>query len=431
MTGRGTLARLARTRSAPDDLALLRRGLHSRRLVLLKSLLTRLEQHPAAVPETARERFEEHWRLLERAESLDGGAARRTLDYPAVGIWLADALAAPDGEALARRLDRFGAVAATAAVRCGLDFTLDLPAPGGSLALPGTGRLRHAGASVRLTARARTVRLTAEDGHPGAVLLRAAGQVSGSGPGWQGLATLPGSDARLDDLDPHRAPPGGVGHTALPPAPPDDHEAWSGLWRAALSLLHATDPARAAETTALLRCVVPLARTGRHGARSGPVSATLRAAPGAVLTTWPETAAGLAEVLVHETQHGKLAVLHDLVPLHRGGPAARHRVAWRADPRPFAAVLQGTYAHLALADFWARAAGRRTRPPGARRAAAARRDDYREQVAAALPILLESGELTAAGRQFAIGMERHLAGLGREGDQSAGSGGASPLCHVQ
>ncbi|MCA6093776.1 hypothetical protein LE181_16605, partial [Streptomyces sp. SCA3-4] len=132
----GALGRLACTRSAPGDVALLLDGAHSRRLVLLKSLLTRLERRPDAVPADVRERFEAHWRLLERAEAQHPRAVRDTLGYPSVGTWLTRALTAPDGDALARCLGHLGPLAAAAALRAGGPFALDLPAPAGRLVLP-------------------------------------------------------------------------------------------------------------------------------------------------------------------------------------------------------------------------------------------------------------------------------------------------------
>ncbi|MDT0450961.1 aKG-HExxH-type peptide beta-hydroxylase [Streptomyces hesseae] len=425
-----TLARLARTRSAPGDVALLLDGLHSGRLLLLKSLLTRLER-PPAVPGPARARFEEHWRLLEHAEAHHPDRVAETLDYPSVGTWLAHTLAAPDGETLALRLGHFGAVAATAALRAGADFALDLPAPGGRLALPGTGLLRTTDSPVRLTAHGPAARLAPPGGHGGALLLRAAGRVTGHGPGWQGLLRLAGGPVRLDDLDPYRAPPGGAGRYALPAAPRTAGGPWARHWRAALALLRAADPARATEVTALLRCLVPLAPAGRPGTK---VSATYRVAPGAVLTTPPSSPWELAEVLVHETQHGKLAVLHDLVPLHAPPPHGRpalHRVAWRPDPRPVGGVLQGAYAHLALADLRVRAALLPGLTPTARHEARTRRDSCLRQVARALNILLESAELTPAGGEFVIAMERHLAGLTRPGGPDVTIGTASPVGDVR
>ncbi|MBZ4324130.1 aKG-HExxH-type peptide beta-hydroxylase, partial [Streptomyces huiliensis] len=209
----------------------------------------------------------------------------------------------------------------------------------------------------------------------------------------------------------------------------DGDRPWTRRWRAALGLLRATDPQRAAETTALLRCLVPVARPADDAGAA--VSATFRAAPGAILATLPHTAADLAEVLVHETQHTKLAVLHDLVPLHDAGPAAVYRVAWRPDPRPLAGVFQGTYAHLALAEFWDRAVRGAAVPAAVREEARARRDSYRRQVAEAVPILLESSELTPAGREFATGMERLLASLGRAGRMASGIADASSCDDVQ
>ncbi|MEU5126605.1 aKG-HExxH-type peptide beta-hydroxylase [Streptomyces mobaraensis] len=430
------LERLARTRATADDLALLLHALHSRRLVLLKSLLTRLERDPRAVPASARERFEAHWSLMERAETRHAPAVRDTLDYPSVGNWLARALAAPQGAPLAAELEHFGSVAAAAALRSGAAFTAELAAPAGTLALPGIGLLEAGAPVVRLTARARTARLTVpgagrHPAHHGPVLLRGARRVTGAGTGWHGLRRLPGAAAVLDDLDPYRAPATGVGRTALPPSgrTAGAGRPWTRRWRAALGLLRATDPQRAAETTALLRCLVPVAGPADGGETE--VSATVRAAPGAILATLPRTAADLAEVLVHETQHTKLAVLHDLVPLHDAGPAAVHRVAWRPDPRPLAGVFQGTYAHLALAEFWDRAARGTALPDAVREEARTRCDSYRRQVAEAVPILLESSELTPAGREFATGMERLLLSLGRTGRMAPGIAGASSCDDVQ
>ncbi|KAB7851135.1 hypothetical protein FRZ00_03110 [Streptomyces mobaraensis] len=430
------LERLARTRATADDLALLLHALHSRRLVLLKSLLTRLERDPRAVPASTRERFEAHWSLMERAEARHAPAVRDTLDYPSVGNWLARALAAPQGAPLAAELEHFGSVAAAAALRSGAAFTAELAAPAGTLALPGIGLLEAGAPVVRLTARARTARLTVpgagrHPAHHGPVLLRGARRVTGAGTGWHGLRRLPGAAAVLDDLDPYRAPATGVGRTALPPSgrTAGAGRPWTRRWRAALGLLRATDPRRAAETTALLRCLVPVAGPADGGETE--VSATARAAPGAILATLPRTAADLAEVLVHETQHTKLAVLHDLVPLHDAGPAAVHRVAWRPDPRPLAGVFQGTYAHLALAEFWDRAGRGTALPDAMREEARTRCDSYRRQVAEAVPILLESSELTPAGREFATGMERLLLSLGRTGRMAPGIAGASSCDDVQ
>jgi uncharacterized protein len=67
-----------------------------------------------------------------------------------------------------------------------------------------------------------------------------------------------------------------------------------------------------------------------------------------VTAALPADPAHLA-LLIHEFQHVKMSAARDLFD-----PADQrlYRVPWRPDPRPFEGVLQGTYAHLAVSDFW-------------------------------------------------------------------------------
>ncbi|MGP4003873.1 aKG-HExxH-type peptide beta-hydroxylase [Streptomyces sp. 8N706] len=417
-TGRirpAVLARLARTRSAPEDLSLLLGAQHSRRLVLLKSLLTTVERRAATLPPSVVEHFDRHWRLLEAAERHRPAAVREALGYPTVGGWLAQALSAGHGARSEREIGHFGAVAARAALGAGISFQATLSTYGGTLALPGLGVFRADEPWVRLDAGPRTVRITLPGGRPEPVLLRSGGRLHSHDPRWQTLRPLPGSTALLDDVDPHRGPRDGVGSAALRAAERAvvARDPWRSRWRTAMELVACADPPRAAELGSLLRSLVPLARGAVLSPDVRNVGATLRAAPGSVLSTLPATAEELAEVLVHEIQHSKLAVLADIAPLHHAGPEAVHRVAWRPDPRPFDGVLQGIYAHLALADFWWRAARRPEASASLREAALARHEVLRDQVGQALPILLASRELTCEGREFTLGMQVHLEELGR------------------
>ncbi|MFE9446805.1 aKG-HExxH-type peptide beta-hydroxylase [Streptomyces sp. NPDC006739] len=409
------LAELAGTRPSPAGTATLRAALHARRLLLLKSLLVRVEQHSAALPATARERFEHHWSLLEQAERADPAAVREVLDYPTTGAWLAEAIGAPDGPAFEHRLAHTGAVAVAAAVRAGCRFEAALALPSGVLALPGLGTLRCPSGRVRLSGRAGLVRMAERPGGPGVVLLRARGPAArtvGGGPGWSAVRPLPGGRAVLDDLDPYRVPGRGIGPDALAPAGRQEvsHRLWAQRWREARALLRTTDPDRATEVTALLFALVPLASPGPAGGTT--VSATLRSAPGAVLTQFPSDAGDLAESLVHETHHTKLTVLNDLLPLCRQNGGTRHRVGWRPDPRPVLGVLQGAYAHLALTDLWRRARNEPAAPAVWRHRAGGRFEKYREQVGEALSALLGSDELTHAGREFVREMGRRHESLG-------------------
>lgn len=397
-----TLVRIAATRQRPHDIGLLHAALHSRRLVLFKALLARVGREDLPAP--ARAAFDRDWRLLERAESPTPAAARRLLDYPAVGGWIVDALNAPGPDGLTAALHPLGGIAVGTALRTGARLRTVLPTVDGRLVLPGIGVQDARASHVRIRTGPHGALLTPV-GHLGrSVPLRPDGR--GAGAGWTSLAVLPGSAGRLDDL--------GTGHTAFPDVsrapdvqPRPDRAAWLGRWRAAVSLLQAADPWRAAEITGLVRSVVPMAPAGE-----GASSRTLRAAPWAVHTALPDTARRFAEVLVHELAHSKLAVLTDLVALHHADGSAVHHVAWREDPRPFDGVLQGTYAHLALADLWSRVAERPGAAPAARRAARARREEYRAQVADALPILLNSHQLTEHGERFTVSMRQHLTSLG-------------------
>ncbi|MGC0412065.1 HEXXH motif-containing protein [Streptomyces sp. SAI-195] len=412
------LTALAGTRPTHAGTETLRDAVHARRMLLLKALLVRVERQHAHLPHPVRRGFEDDWALLERAERTDPGAVREVLDYPTTGAWLTEALAAPAGPDFEAHLAHLAGVAVVAAARAGCSATGTLRVPSGLLGLPGLGVLRCPSGRARVGDRDGRLRVVEDAGQAAVDLPRrrapaqhgARGR-TGHGYGWSALRALPGGTAVLDDLDPYRVPHPGIGPTAVPAAERahTDHPAWAGRWRRARVLLSVTDPGRITETDALVHALVPLAAAGRAGAV--PTGATVRAAPGAVLTQLPAGAAELAETLVHETHHTKLAALDDSVPLCRPG-GTLHRVGWRPDPRPASAVLQGTYAHLALLDLWWRAQRASAAPATWRQRAAERYGRYREQVGEALSVLRGSDELTCTGRDFVQEMHRHHSSLG-------------------
>lgn len=403
------VAALAGTRPAPRELRLLGAGLHSRRLVLLKSLLVRAERH--GVPPSVREDLHEHWQLLARAEARDPVAARQALDYPSVGNWLLHGLGIPLTEpgAFAEFLGGLGALAASVALRTRTGFRLSLTAPGGRLVLPGLGVYRCGASRVRAVAGPRSLRLT--PGRRGNGTLLTPPYERATGAGWHGLLPLNGGGTLLDALDPHRADvsPGEPGTASLTAR---NARRWAARWHGALVLLEAADPERRAEVAHLVRSLVPLPRSANRTGGAA-ASGTLRSAPLAVMTELPCSAQELASVLVHEVQHTKLALLCDLTPLHHADATPAHHVPWRADLRPFDAVLQGTYAHLALADLWHRFAARPAATAAARATARAACEGYGAQVAEALGVLRSSGELTSAGALFTDGMARRVETLHR------------------
>ncbi len=131
------------------------------------------------------------------------------------------------------------------------------------------------------------------------------------------------------------------------------------------------------------------------------MSSAARAAFGSVALAPVATAEALAVLLVHEVQHVKLGALLDLCDLVDTSHPALLSVRWRDDPRPPEAVLQGTYAHLAMADLWR--AWHRARP--ADLAAAASFHLYREWTEHAIDVLLRGGALTPTGRDFVDRMD--------------------------
>lgn len=305
-----------------------------------------------------------------------------------------------------RRSAYLAALAAAAATRAGLTFTLTLPRPAdGVLPLPTVGAATDLpfDSPVRLSGEAGTLRIDAASGDADGVRIEAGGgrllDAGGGGTGWLPVRRTTPFDAvevLVDDQDPWRD----CYHR--PSAPRLDDVSADRLARLAAEAgrwLRAHLPAHADALAGLLRTLVPL----RPPSSGNPVSATSRDALGAIALSVPADARTLALLLVHELQHTKLGALVDLVPLHRPGGPARYRAPWRLDPRPVGALLQGAYAHLGVAEVW-----RCRRHEGT--AAAFEYAYWREQTIRAVRQLTDAAELTAAGRSFVADMASTLRG---------------------
>jgi uncharacterized protein len=110
----------------------------------------------------------------------------------------------------------------------------------------------------------------------------------------------------------------------------------------------------------------------------------------------------LALLMIHEFQHVKLGAILDLFELCDHSDRRLFYAPWRPDPRPLEALLQGTYAHIAVTDFW-RVRRHYLSGPEAE-TAAAEFALWRMHTAEAIETLAASGSLTPIGVRFAEGM---------------------------
>ncbi|MEV6401158.1 FxsB family cyclophane-forming radical SAM/SPASM peptide maturase [Streptomyces sp. NPDC051907] len=290
-------------------------------------------------------------------------------------------------------------IALAAAARTGSRLSLAVPLREGTVHLPGLGRLVVDGP-------ARDVTVSAYDG-----LLAVDGAALGALPDgfvWEPLRYLEADGIRvaLEDVDPYRT---GYQAEVRPRLTAAEFRSWQEAFRGAWPIVLAQYPRYADGLAAGLRAVTPLAAPpGRI------VSETSRHAFGAIGVALPPCADDLALTLIHEFQHVKLGALQDMYDLFEPG-GGRYHVAWRTDPRPLDAVLQGTYAHLAVADVWRTRARRETR--GARpEDAAGQAEFWRGAVLAALDTLSTAGAPTGVGERLLAGMRATARSLGGGAD---------------
>lgn len=358
------LAALCEGGGSSADLALLRSGQLSKRMLQLRAIVDACERRAVEAGELAR--VEESYQSLAAVQQNQPQIVAELLASPQVGAWAAWCLRRltggrdPDGRPelppLWADLAHLGAIAAVAAIRSGVELRTSLVARAGSVMLPTLGRLTvesHAPwtlARFDLSSRFATVRV---DGCR--MIVPEGGDAPGWEPVWRFQARIDGVElvVELDDLDPHWRC---FGLPVSGRLGPDAVERWRCRLVEAWTVLAARHPEQLSAVGASVTCLVPLASRTRHS----HVSATSRYAPGAVALTEPACGVGLAATLIHEAQHFKLNALHDLVPLYRPDAIGFFYSPWRHDPRPLAGLLHGIYAFVGVAEFlrrereWAR-----------------------------------------------------------------------------
>jgi uncharacterized protein len=313
-----------------------------------------------------------------------------------------------------------GAIAAVAAMRATVKADVTISVVDAAIHLPTLGRMaigpggaERDGASESETASVvvadGTVAIRVKDSHwnmavsdllanrphPAAV---AAGDRSAE---WQPMRMLraPGIDVAVEDTDPYRDC-----HQwrAAPRLTDSEFAQWQRRFEEAWHEISYRHPRYAPALAAGLSVLMPLSA----GPDGRDVSATARHAFGAVAVALPADPVTLALLLIHEFQHVKLGAVLDLYDLYDPTDDRLFHAPWRDDLRPLEGLLQGTYAHLAVTDFWR---VRQEVTAGAAAEAAGQRFAYwRDHTRDAIETLASSGSLTPLGALFVDEM-RHSA----------------------
>jgi uncharacterized protein len=321
-----------------------------------------------AVPETTRQALRDAWTVLSAVDQSQPEVLNEVLGHPYVRAWAVRCLeqlrrpASADAPAsaprqlrgLARDLGHLGAIATVTAIRASSPAKVTVPVMDGAVHLPGLGRL-VLGSEPE-----------AEHGHPdhrvavvvvdgGAVDIQVADRswtldvatLENGSSQWEPVRKLraPGLIVALEDTDPYRDC-----HqwSAAPRLSDAEFVRWEQSFRDAWRTILADHPVYAPALAAGLSVLMPM----RPGPAGRDISAAARQAFGAVGTALPADPVTLALLLIHEFQHVKLGAVLDLYHLYDKADDRLYHAPWREDPRPLEGLLQGTYAHLAVTDFW-------------------------------------------------------------------------------
>ena len=352
-----------------------------------------------AVPDQVRAALRVAWTVLTTIDTQQPGAFDAAAAHPYVRVWAVRCLEQlkTSEPGLAAMLGHLGAIAAVAALRAGAQASVTVPVIGGAVHLPTLGRLlvgderdaaavTVAGDAVAIVAGDRRWDLaaTAEDGGPA---------------GWQPVRRLraPGICVALEDTDPYRDC-----HQwrAAPRLADSEFARWQRCFEEAWQEIERDHPAYAPAIATGLSVLMPLSA----GPPGRDISASARHAFGAVAVALPDDPVTLALLLIHEFQHVKLGAVLDLYDLYDPADGRLFHAPWRDDLRPLEGLLQGTYAHLAVTDFWR---ARQEVTAGAEAEAAGQRFVYwRDHTRDAIKTLAGSGSLTPLGERFVAGMRQ-------------------------
>ncbi|MHC3471557.1 HEXXH motif domain-containing protein [Streptomyces sp. 7R007] len=374
------------------------RAERSRRLLLLRALDNGVRRADAPAS------YAQAWTLLERVQRQAPDAFEDVLMSPNTGMWVSLAVRRLRGRAYEDApfrvvVGHLAALAAAAAARAGLDFSISVPARGGRVPLPTLGCAvlpeKEPWSTALVEGRAGRLRITGARG-----TVEVGPGWDRRGPGWLPVRRLvlgTGESAKplvLEELDPYRTFPRPSEPRPLSPA---EAERWQTLLDGAWDVLLRDEPETA---RAMRRGLVSLAPTPTRE-RFRPHSSTAGDAFGGVTASSPDDVPQLAATLVHEFQHTKLGGLMHLGPLidpPPDGPGHEELfyAPWRDDPRPLGGLIQGIYAFFGVTRFWR--AHRHTADPAYAPLAHFEFALWRTQVWTALDAVRDHDRLTPLGR---------------------------------
>jgi uncharacterized protein len=370
-----------------------------------RELLALLRERAAANPDSAfSAAFSAGWEVATQVGRQDAPALATVLAHPYVRAWAERCLRAGAGPGrqgttqagagqVAPEAAYMAAIAAAAAIRAGMPAEINVPVTDGYLCLPTLGRLRvgpEQAAAVTVVDGGFEVRAPSGKWDVRPASAKAL-------PGWEPVRELHSGRVTvlLEDTDPYRDC-----HQWPPARRLGEREAasWQAQFAVAWPLIERSFPGYLPGLAAGLSTIVPLA----NDTPTREISAAARQAFGAIGAALPPDGSELALLLLHEFQHVKLYGILDLFELCDPGDHRLYYAPWREDPRPLEALLQGSYAHLAVTDFWR---VRRHDLSGADGLAAAERfARWRMLTAAAIETLAGSDALTPLGARFVDGM---------------------------
>ena len=388
---------------------------------------------PAAA-QPVKDQLRAAWRVLAAADADHPDAIDAVLGHPYLRVWAVRCLERlgraahaerDDDPGLAADLGHLSAIAGAVAIRGQARTLLTVPVMDAALHLPGLGRLvgtsaKEAQATVEVDADWVRIRLGADTWRLSRPDMLAGGDApalpscsaegvpdsdsTGLQPAWEPVRMMngPGIKVALEDTDPYR-------DCHQWPAAPRLTDAECADWQRRFALawqeIQAHHQAYAPALAAGLSALMPMAAAPA----GSDVSAAARHGFGAIGTALPDDPVTLALLLMHEFQHVKLGAVLDLYDLFDPDDERLYRAPWRTDPRPLEGLLQGTYAHLAVCEFY-RVRARLGEHDKAE--AAEKYEHWRVQTAAAIDTLTNSGSLTPLGLRFATAMRAALSAGG-------------------